>query len=34
MVKYKQFNGEREKNPKRQEGYGQGESTKMSQAQE
>jgi hypothetical protein len=34
MVKYKQFNDEREKNSKRQEGYGQGASTKMSQAQE
>jgi hypothetical protein len=29
-----QFNDESGKNPKRQEGYGQGASTKMSQAQE
>jgi hypothetical protein len=29
-----QFNDERVKNPKRQEGYGQGASTKKSQAQD
>ena len=34
MVTWQQFNDEREKNPKRQGGYGQGASTKMSQAQD
>jgi hypothetical protein len=34
MVKWQRFNDEREKNTKRQEVYGQGASTKMSEAQE
>ena len=33
FARWQQFNDERGKNPKRQEDYGQGASTKMSQAQ-
>ena len=34
FARWQQFNDERGKNPKRQEGYGHGASTKMLQAQE